>query len=136
MPTGYQWWISEDQYSYRGPYPTKEEAIKQALQNEVFHEVNDNEIGFHICEAQTPVMEDIIIDADALLVDLADAYEEYQNEDGQVFTNLESGDIDDLQDVLNQAFQTWARDHDIKLPNTCIEMRNEEFLTMPKPKEN
>lgn len=134
MPSHHQWWISPDEEQFHGPYETKEEAIQTALKDKIYMEDEDEKVAY-IVEAQSVVIDDIHISARDLLDDLAVTFEECVHpDDGELFRDVSAEDYQDLDAIINQAFQMWVRDHNIKLAYSSLtEQRNEEWITLPKP---
>lgn len=137
MPSGYNWWASasEENDPYCGPFETKERAISHALLNGFYEESKDgSSVQLYVCEAVVATIEDIDLDADVILTDLATFYEEWTDEDGDLFRpTVTKEDAKDLGVALNQAFQMWARDHGINIYGSFQETRSGEYITMPTP---
>ena len=132
MPSQHQWWISLDEEVYHGPFETRETAIQAALKDKLYMEDEDAKITY-IVEAQSVIIDDIHISARDLLDDLAVSFEEcIHPDDGELFKDVTAEDYQDLDVIINQAFQMWVRDHNIKLAYSSLsEQRNEEWITLP-----
>ena len=136
MPSEFKWWASasENDDSYTGAYETKELAISHAILNG-FYDLSDDgsSVRIYVVEAQVATIEDVKIDADVILTDLATYYEDYCNENGEVFSEITKEDTQELEKALNEAFQKWARYNDIRVYGAFTETRNGEYITMPTP---
>jgi hypothetical protein len=135
MPSPHQWWITDDEERYHGPYATRDEAIFQAQKQGIYNQEQDQgNVNVLVLEAQSHTVEDLEIDPNDVLDELESNYEEYTNEDGELFADIDRSAKEDLGTMLNQTFQMWARDHDIKLAQApLMNERNQEFVTFPKP---
>jgi hypothetical protein len=145
----WQWWVGENEDRYStGPCATREEAIAEALDNDVgFEESADGSINrLHLCEALMLPPSRL---ADYLdLVNIIERADEKADDAGlidpdgdQNFFNSSENQFEDLRCRLKRACDEWQQAHGLVFQSLLFKKaRNAEFVelrnTAKPPKDN
>ena len=152
MNTG--WWAGDNDERYAvGPCATRQEAIDEAIAQCVYQELDpeppehpDWRIAIYVCEADSPELTDMTVDADDVLERLESRYEWGDPDGDPMFTDVTRPMTDDLTRRLTEAFRAWVTEHNLalhysafqdhsQLPTHCLSTRHEECVELPHPND-
>ncbi len=143
MITG--WWTGDNDERYSvGPYATRQEAIDEAIAQCVYQELDPEppehpnwRIAIYVCEADSPELLDMEVDADDVLERLEGHYEWGDPDGDPIFTNVTRPMTDDLTRRLTEAFRAWVTEHNLALHYSAFQAtRHKECIELPYPKDN
>lgn len=115
MTTDWQWWSSDSDENYQlGPFLTKEEAINAAKHNYPNQTV-------YVIRAKCFEVSDIKVDVGAMMYEMEVDYEDFCNPDSETLLEYSREQFKKLETEMNNTFQKWIRDNNIKLSYISFE---------------
>jgi Arc/MetJ-type ribon-helix-helix transcriptional regulator len=121
------WWgYGEKPERYYGPFPTRDEAIRDAAENTP----RDRDETATICTAERARLTDDIFNADDVIEQFEEWNEEKWEEYGPTPAPISLEARRDLEQALNAAFAAWRAKHDPWQAWALEDFENVEIITV------